>query len=259
MFTQNGMTTHHSFVPEFLPGFQLPAVSCKKKKRHLAAVASGLLTDSAADIVGITLTSFTEVADVLKLDTKQLETWISERKIRASTFIRGNKAPTSSSETVPQIYLDLVEVMLVAKSFTRPTNVRISDIQRRDDCQVRDGLRQALVQEYRVHFAPGAAGMHPVTIVRVNGELWVIDGFHRLAAAEAEGRTEIDAHIFHGNQRSAIQAARRLNGFNGLRLTAAEIHRMMVKTVDENPALKAALVDGSVPLPRPRPTCENRR
>src|SRR5205823_5179268 len=56
-------------------------------------------------------------------------------------------------------------------------------------------------------------------------QLWLADGFHRYAAAQRAGLTEIDVQVDEGMRHDAILYAVFANGKNGIRWTRADKRR----------------------------------
>ena len=89
--------------------------------------------------------------------------------------------------------------------------------------QTRDGLAKAVVKDYAETLKAGMR-LPPVTVVQdsVSGQLYLVDGYHRKAAAVMAGRTMIDAEITEGTFTDAVRLAIRANATNGLRRTNAD-------------------------------------
>ena len=76
----------------------------------------------------------------------------------------------------------------------RPARVPVSEIVRQPDLQVRKKLDRATCNSYAQQLRNGGR-MPPVVLADVGGALLLVDGWHRLAAMERCGLTEIDAEI----------------------------------------------------------------
>ena len=89
--------------------------------------------------------------------------------------------------------------------------------------QTRDGLAKAVVKDYAEALKAGMR-LPPVTVVQdsVSGQLYLVDGYHRKAAAVMAGRTMIDAEVTEGTFTDAVRLAIRANATNGLRRTNAD-------------------------------------
>ena len=99
--------------------------------------------------------------------------------------------------------------------------VSISEIVRDDLLQVRKKLDRATVNKYAEQMLAGAA-FPPVTVARINGELFLLDGWHRMSAAECIEAREIDAVVTNMSRQDAIWEAARANLTHGLPLKKTE-------------------------------------
>ena len=90
--------------------------------------------------------------------------------------------------------------------------------------QVRARLDEPTVAEYAEQMAAGAV-FPPLVIYHDGKEYWLADGFHRFAAAELAGLTEIDCELRRGSQRDAVLCAVGANSAHGLRRTNEDKRR----------------------------------
>ena len=74
----------------------------------------------------------------------------------------------------------------------------------------------------------------PCTLYRVDGKLILTDGFHRLEAMHAEGRTEIRADVRNGTLLDAKIASLGANKKHGLRRSNADKRRSVTIAVQDN-------------------------
>lgn len=95
--------------------------------------------------------------------------------------------------------------------------------------QVRGGLDQEKVERYRQimrdNGEDGAAGvMDPIMVFCEgdDGPRWIADGFHRIAAAEAEGVEKIPVILRDGTRLKALRFALGENGHHGAPMSNAE-------------------------------------
>lgn len=83
------------------------------------------------------------------------------------------------------------------------TTVAISRIKINGGTQIREALYDnATLAEYRDAMEAGAT-FPPVVVVEDGDNLWLVDGFHRVAAAQALGRKTIDASVRQGTLEEA--------------------------------------------------------
>ena len=94
--------------------------------------------------------------------------------------------------------------------------LNLSDIRTDGGTQARAGIDQAVVAEYAVAIGEGA-DFPPLVVFSDGEELWLVDGFHRLAAYRAAGVEEVDCLLKHGTQRDAVLWSVGANSTHGLR------------------------------------------
>ncbi|MCX5658902.1 MAG: ParB N-terminal domain-containing protein, partial [Planctomycetota bacterium] len=97
----------------------------------------------------------------------------------------------------------------------------LDQIDRDSHFQIRAGLTEVTVQEYADLMKDGCM-FPPITPVRVGGGVFVVDGFHRLAAAAQAGLTELPANIIDCSEDDAVWAAAGANATHGLAMSSAE-------------------------------------
>ncbi|MFG1313347.1 ParB/RepB/Spo0J family partition protein [Xanthobacter autotrophicus] len=113
---------------------------------------------------------------------------------------------------------------LPAKAAGSPitTCVDIADIITRADWQVRVRIDDATVRSYASIMRAGG-DMPPVSIARIDGALYLVDGWHRLEATKLNGETFIEATVCDMSEEAARWAAARANLTHGLPLKPREI------------------------------------
>jgi hypothetical protein len=94
--------------------------------------------------------------------------------------------------------------------------LNLSDIRTDGGTQARAGIDQAVVAEYASAIGEGA-DFPPLVVFSVGEELWLADGFHRLAAYRAAGVEEVDCLLKRGTQRDAVLWSVGANSTHGLR------------------------------------------
>jgi hypothetical protein len=101
--------------------------------------------------------------------------------------------------------------------------------------QARAHVDQAVIDEYAEAMAAGAS--FPAVVVfedHISQHLWLGDGFHRVAAAEAAGKKNIKAEIREGGLREARLFAIGANAAHGLRRSNSD-KRMAVSLLLDDP------------------------
>jgi hypothetical protein len=107
--------------------------------------------------------------------------------------------------------------------------IPISSIVREDAFMMRVTLDQETVTKYAAAMAAGAV-FPPIEVMEVGEQKFLTGGFHRTAAAELNGATEIVAQIRSGTVEQAILAAARAGAYEGLARTN-EDKRKAVETL----------------------------
>ena len=86
--------------------------------------------------------------------------------------------------------------------------------------QIRSTLNQEVVEDYTRTYAVAEGSMPPLVVWRANnGQVYVVCGHHRHAAATAAGVASLECEVLTGDERSARLIALRDNRKNGLRMT----------------------------------------
>ena len=113
-----------------------------------------------------------------------------------------------------------------------PETVAIAAVTRDAEllCRAR-GIDSATVAEYAEALQAGTA-FPPVVVFRdPNGVHWLADGFHRCAAAELIGLSEVAADVRQGGRREALLHAAGANAAHGLRRTNADKRRAVLLVI----------------------------
>lgn len=124
----------------------------------------------------------------------------------------------------------------VRSDYEMDGKIDISSIVRAPHLQPRNKVSEAVVNRYANQMLNGAA-FPPVRVHRVKGVLFLVDGFHRLEAAMANGETTIRADIVDSNMDEARTQAALANLQNALQLKPAEyrnVFRMLIGSKDHH-------------------------
>jgi hypothetical protein len=96
-----------------------------------------------------------------------------------------------------------------------PELIAVAQLVRDEAIQPRLDTDSATVLKYRELMREGAS-FPPIEVVRTpDGELLLVDGWHRIEAAEREGFTKLYAHVWSGDRNDAIEFAARCNARHG--------------------------------------------
>jgi len=104
-------------------------------------------------------------------------------------------------------------------------DVFITRIVKSKELQPRKGLDAATVKRYTAQMDMGQQ-FPPVTIHQVGEALYLVDGWHRLAAAEANGHSFTKATVVQSNIEDAYWAAAEANLRHGLPLKNSELRNV---------------------------------
>lgn len=103
-----------------------------------------------------------------------------------------------------------------------PRQVALDELRREDACQARAELDQETIDEYAALYQDGTK-LPPVEAFEVDGELVVVDGFHRVAAARKAGVEFLRCAVVGiGEFDDAIWHATGVNKAHGLRRSNAD-------------------------------------
>lgn len=119
-------------------------------------------------------------------------------------------------------------------SLARTSRFPISTITVDDGIQQRaHGVVQDLVAEYAEDIVDWI-DVAPVVVYWDGETRWLVDGFHRIAAAVRAELVDVPATVYEGTRRDAIRYAARANQQHGLRRTSAD-KRRAVETLLADP------------------------
>lgn len=104
-------------------------------------------------------------------------------------------------------------------------NVEVADIVTRADWQVRVKVDGGTVQNYASEMRAGAA-FPPLRIARIDGALYLVDGWHRLEAARVNGESSVGAVVSDMTEAEAQWAAAQANLTHGLPLKPREVREV---------------------------------
>lgn len=108
-------------------------------------------------------------------------------------------------------------------------NIRIADLTIDPALQIRERLNQEIVDDYAELWSAGTI-FPPISVINTRKELLVVDGFHRVKAAQKIGILDIPAVLTDGSRRDAILIAVGANQNHGLYRSIAD-KRKAVKTL----------------------------
>lgn len=113
-------------------------------------------------------------------------------------------------------------------------SLRIDQIRRDGGTQSRAAINDETVAEYAEAMSDPDTMFPPIIVYFDGREYWLADGFHRLAAWERIGRTEIPAEIRQGDRRRAILHSVAANSAHGLRRTNADKRRAVTVLLSDD-------------------------
>jgi hypothetical protein len=120
-------------------------------------------------------------------------------------------------------------------SAAEPVTIALADLTLDPELACRaEGVDAATVEEYAEAMKAGAA--FPAVVVFQDGKSsWLADGWHRCAAAELAGLTELPADVRQGGRREALLHAAGANAAHGLRRTRADVQRAIAALLEAFP------------------------
>lgn len=101
------------------------------------------------------------------------------------------------------------------------------------EVQPREKIDDCVSSEY-AELLENGKGLPPIDVFYDGEDHWVAEGFHRVAAHEKAGRTDIDCNVYRGSKEDAQWHALQSNQTHGLRRTNADKERA-VKMALEHP------------------------
>jgi hypothetical protein len=110
--------------------------------------------------------------------------------------------------------------------------IPIKQLRRDGGTQPRALLDTSVIADYTEAVLAGGT-FPPVTVIFDGTTHWLADGFHRVAAAEAAGRTEIAADVRQGTHRDAVLISVGANAEHGLRRTNADKRRAVTTLLSD--------------------------
>ena len=127
--------------------------------------------------------------------------------------------------------------------------VKIEDLRLDGDPQPRVSLDTETVKEYAETMQRSSDAEHvvvdkelepfpPITVYRKGKDLWLADGFHRIAAAQKKGYKTIQAEIQSGGLRDAIKYSIQANATHGKRRTNEDKRRAVLKALQDEEWVK---------------------
>ena len=100
--------------------------------------------------------------------------------------------------------------------------------------QPRAQIDALAIAEYAEAMRGGAAFPPLVVFEDKEGERWLADGFHRLAAARQVGSAELPCHLHHASRRDAVLYACGANTAHGLRRTNSDKRRAVLVLLQDD-------------------------
>jgi hypothetical protein len=109
----------------------------------------------------------------------------------------------------------------------------ISKIRRDGGTQSRVIIDEVTVSEYAEAMLDPITPFPPVVVYFDGTDYWLADGFHRVAARQRIGRSDIAADIREGDRRRAILYSLAANSLNGLRRTNDDKRRAVLTLLED--------------------------
>jgi hypothetical protein len=122
----------------------------------------------------------------------------------------------------------------IAKMAPEPARFTLQLDQLRTDggTQPRARLDESAIKEYADDMRGGAT-FPPVVVFYDGDQYWLVDGFHRVAAAKRVPQEEITADVFQGSRRDAVLYSVGVNATHGLRRTNDDKRRAVLVLLND--------------------------
>lgn len=137
--------------------------------------------------------------------------------MRTSEMERAIECPVSAQTVPSETTATPVTASPGFVPSTEPYKTRLAlDLIRTDGgTQLRTKAKSNTIADYADAMRKGAEFL-PVLVVYDGQHYWLVDGFHRVAAAKQAGKIEVLAEIYEGTLRDALLHAVKANATNGL-------------------------------------------
>jgi hypothetical protein len=112
--------------------------------------------------------------------------------------------------------------------------ISISKIVRDQGTQPRTKLDQSIIDEYAEAMKAGAT-FPPVDVFKIERKYVLVDGFHRIAAAERANIKKFLCEVHEGTIQDAVLFASGVNATHGLRRTPEDKHRAVERILNGHP------------------------
>jgi len=139
--------------------------------------------------------------------------------------------PGQSGITRKPALCDLGTTKANRSVFRCPQRVRIHDILRDDSLQVRQRVDPRTVHKYAEAMRADAE-FPPVTLALIDGSLYLVDGWHRVAAALANNQNLVWADVSEMTFDEARWYAAKANTEHGLPLKSKEVREVFRAFID---------------------------
>ena len=120
-------------------------------------------------------------------------------------------------------------------------HLALADLDASGSTHVRVDISKETVADYADLLKEGR-DFPPITVFRSAGNLYLADGFHRVAAHLAAGRTHIEAHVHEGTAQDALWFELGANATHGRRLSRAETRRALGLALDRCPDASSKVI-----------------
>lgn len=111
--------------------------------------------------------------------------------------------------------------------------IEVAKIRRDGGTQSRAAINEDTVSEYAEAMANPETVFPPITVYFDGKVYWLADGFHRLAAWERIGRTEVPCDVRQGDRRRAILHSVAANSAHGLRRSNEDKRRAVLTLLED--------------------------
>lgn len=114
----------------------------------------------------------------------------------------------------------------------------VGQIATRPEWQVRAKLDPGTIDRYATAYKAGAEELPPLSLARIEGVLFVVDGWHRLEAAKRAGLSRIGGRVVTKDPQEARWLAAKANTAHGLPLKKREYRNVLAAFIGAGKHLK---------------------
>lgn len=217
----------------------------KKSSRSTSAPTKPLVSPG---LLACTHVPLAEAASVTAIPEQTIRRWFTDGFLPESVEI--DVVGAHNQRAVFICVAELLRFLMTPAAGAhalRPVTMAITSlVLDTENFQVRVSTRASVVAAYSKNYGPQKKGMGGVAAFNLGECIAVVDGFHRVPAADMAGCETIPVYILPGDFRWARIAARELNDYNPIPLSTKDRRRQLLFFLQDNTAVKDRLLAGEI-------------